>query len=317
MARICDYRNGIVVLLLSLAALPAMGQSFRVQCPTSTITHPDPADTAKNSTEPAYTGPTYTYTPTTTGTAVDYTKVTTGVVNGAIKCQQVAGGDGYASMADGTQTYMFSFGPLSVLANIANGQPGTLFPSEFNTPIGDPTALVPGYPQAVVASTSVYNGAIGQIGNNVSYTFNIYDIFEGPSVNLMSNVGVTPSTVTVVLNAAVPFKKDDQILIGQGTTGTDLNGYAGGPYTVSAVGVGLNPITVGLPGNFAFQFTLLSGTTNLPEVVASLDATASSAPSTDGQVDPRQIMEVGIMNGNIPAPLMAIDEDDEFFLTLT
>jgi FtsP/CotA-like multicopper oxidase with cupredoxin domain len=37
----------------------------------------------------------------------------------------------------------------------------------------------------------------------------------------------------------------------------------------------------------------------------------------DGHVDPRQIMDVGVMNGNIPAPLMAIDEDDEFFLTLT
>jgi len=37
----------------------------------------------------------------------------------------------------------------------------------------------------------------------------------------------------------------------------------------------------------------------------------------DGHVDPRQIMDVGVMNGNIPAPLMAFDEDDEFFLTLT
>ena len=37
----------------------------------------------------------------------------------------------------------------------------------------------------------------------------------------------------------------------------------------------------------------------------------------DGHVDPRQIMDVGVMNGNIPAPMMAIDEDDEFFLTLT
>jgi FtsP/CotA-like multicopper oxidase with cupredoxin domain len=34
-------------------------------------------------------------------------------------------------------------------------------------------------------------------------------------------------------------------------------------------------------------------------------------------VDPRQIIDVGVMNGNIPAPLFAIDEDDEFFLTLT
>ena len=37
----------------------------------------------------------------------------------------------------------------------------------------------------------------------------------------------------------------------------------------------------------------------------------------DGHVDPRPIMDVAVMNGNIPAPLMAIDEDDEFFLTLT
>jgi len=34
-------------------------------------------------------------------------------------------------------------------------------------------------------------------------------------------------------------------------------------------------------------------------------------------VDPRPIMDIGVMNGNIPAPMMAIDEDDEFFLTLT
>ena len=31
---------------------------------------------------------------------------------------------------------------------------------------------------------------------------------------------------------------------------------------------------------------------------------------------PRPIMDVGVMNGNIPAPLMSMDEDDEFFLTL-
>jgi FtsP/CotA-like multicopper oxidase with cupredoxin domain len=34
-------------------------------------------------------------------------------------------------------------------------------------------------------------------------------------------------------------------------------------------------------------------------------------------VDPRPIMDVGEMNGNIPAPLSQLDEDDEFFLTLT
>jgi len=37
----------------------------------------------------------------------------------------------------------------------------------------------------------------------------------------------------------------------------------------------------------------------------------------NGHVDPRQIEDIGVMNGNIPAPLIAIDEDDEFFLTLS
>jgi len=51
-----------------------------------------------------------------------------------------------------------------------------------------------------------------------------------------------------------------------------------------------------------------------------LDAIAAgncTDPCLDGHVDPRPIMDVGVMNGNIPAPMMAIDEDDEFFLTLT
>jgi len=41
-----------------------------------------------------------------------------------------------------------------------------------------------------------------------------------------------------------------------------------------------------------------------------LDAIAGgcTAPCLDGHVDPRPIMDVGVMNGNIPAPLMAIDE---------
>src|SRR2546425_10768768 len=101
-------------VLSVLLALPVGAQSFRVQCPTSTITHPSTLH--NNNSEPAYVGPT---TPTN--------------VNGAIKCQQISGGDGYATMGDGTQTYMFSFGPLSGLADIANGLPGTEFPTTFNT----------------------------------------------------------------------------------------------------------------------------------------------------------------------------------------
>ena len=104
-------------------------------------------------------------------------------------------------MADGTQTYLFAFGPLSGLNNIANGLPGTEPASIFMTPY-DPTAA-PG--------TAASNGAVGLVPD------------------------------------------PDSIPVG--------------------------------------QFT--------------------------GHVDARQIMDVGVMNGNMPAPMMAIDEDDEFFLTLT
>jgi FtsP/CotA-like multicopper oxidase with cupredoxin domain len=137
---------------------------------------------------------------------------TTGLVyksnGGQIKCQQVSGGDGYATMADGTQTYLFAFGPLSGLADIAKGLPGTQPASIFNTTdpdlqVGDP-------------ATSVTAGH--------SFTFN------------------------------------------------------------GAVGLAPDP---------------------------------DNGNALDGHVDPRPIMDVGVMNGNMPAPLMAIDEDDEFFLTLT
>ncbi|MDE2252421.1 MAG: multicopper oxidase domain-containing protein [Gammaproteobacteria bacterium] len=55
----------------------------------------------------------------------------------------------------------------------------------------------------------------------------------------------------------------------------------------------------------------------MPQITTSATATVASVPGIDGHVDPRQIIDVGVMNGNIPAPLMAIDEDDEFFLTLS
>src|SRR5260370_41521072 len=95
-------------VLIGGAALPATAQSFRVQCPTSTITHPS-ALTNVNA-EPPYTGP----TPLTTNSSGFM--VPSGNVNGAIKCQQISGGDGYSTMADGNQIFMFSFGPLSGLA---------------------------------------------------------------------------------------------------------------------------------------------------------------------------------------------------------
>jgi len=82
-------------------------------------------------------------------------------------------------------------------------------------------------------------------------------------------------------------------------------------FTVTATNV-VNPF---FSANQAFQYTDIAN--GLADISESPTATAASVPTIDGHVDPRQVMDVGVMNGNIPAPLMAFDEDDEFFLTLT
>jgi len=151
-----------VSALVCVAALTATGQSFRVQCPTSTITHPVANN---NNSEPAYTGS------TVQNLGAGGYLTPTANVNGAIKCQQISGGDGYATMGDGTQTYIFSFGPLSGLADLANGLPGTEFPNIFNSVA--PGSLVPGDPATTVGPATgsypsvyglgafTYNGAVG------------------------------------------------------------------------------------------------------------------------------------------------------------
>src|SRR5580692_5512526 len=203
----------LVGVFLLVAAVPAVAQSFMVQCPASTVTHP--SKVRDNNSESAYTVPT-----TLTLGSQGYLEPTANV-NGAIKCQQISGGAGYATMGDGTQIYMFSFGPLSGLAKIANGHPGTDFPNEFNVPYNGTSPLQPGDPATQgLALLGNYNGAVG---------------------------------LTSDLDA-----------IGDGKCTPDANHQC-----------------------------------------------------LDGHVDARQIMDIGVMNGNIPAPLMAIDEDDEFFLTLT
>jgi len=208
----------VLPLFFCLAPLTVSAQSFRVQCPTSTVTHPVAAN---NNSEPQYTGPT-AFT-----TAAGGYLTPSSNVNGAIKCQQISGGDGYSTMGDGTQTYMFSFGPLSGLADIANGQPGTESPQTFNTVY--PDIFQPGDPATTGLAGFTYNGA----------------------------VGLVPDLDCIAANNA-------------------------------ATAAGTAPPCPGLP-----------------------------ASGLDGHVDPRQMMDVGVMNGNIPAPLMAIDEDDEFFLTLS
>jgi len=305
MSSLVSIRCGLAALALGAIALPAAAQSFRVQCPTSTVTHPSALN--NNSAEPAYTGPT-TLAPNPVGGFL----APTAKVNGAIKCQQISGGDGYATMGDGTQTYMFSFGPLSGLADIANGLPGTEFPSTFNTQF-DPTGVAfpspgdpatansivantwPGFPLATAGFT--YNGAVG-LTNDIPNLVSIYDISE------------SGTTVRVVGNAPLGVAVGDTVTIA-GTNIPPTTPNYDGTFTVTAINIA-NPY---FPANFAFTYT--TATTGLADLLESATASAGLAPRIDGHVDPRPIMDVGVMNGNIPAPLMAIDEDDEFFLTLT
>jgi FtsP/CotA-like multicopper oxidase with cupredoxin domain len=184
MSNLLFFGRLLPVLLLGIFSVNANASSFRVQCPQQTPLHPlvnaSGATGQPNSTLP----------------------------NPNIKCQQISGGDGFATMADGTQTYLFSFGPLSGLGDMVKGLPGTQPASIFRQ----------------LASDNSYSPAVGD---------------------------PTPSTT-----------------------------YNGA--------IGLTPDPESVPAN---QIT--------------------------GHVDPREIMDVGVLNGNRPAPLMAIDEDDEFFLTLT
>ena len=126
-----------------------------------------------------------------------------------------------------------------------------------------------------------------------------------PNIVSIYDISETGHTVTVVANAPLGVKAGDMVTIaGTGTA------YDGTWPVVAAAAV--NPY---FAANLAFTYT--NPTTGLADINESQTATAALAARIDGHVDPRPIMDVGVMNGNIPAPLMAIDEDDEFFLTLT
>src|SRR5579871_6575271 len=267
--------SGLIGLLATMvaglfAAGSADAQSFRVQCPTSTITHPTAAN---NNAEPAYAGPTYPAPATPPTSPTTYTTGATGPVNGAIKCQQISGGDGYATMGDGTQTYLFSFGPLSGLADIARGLPGTQFPSNFNAifpgassgafPVpGDPatTDINGGNPNTSDVNLGLFtwNGAVG-LASDVQHNFTIYDISDvvtGSAPNFTH-------TVTVVLNQPSPFQVGDTVIISQGPVGTDLNGYVNSPngqsVTVTAINAAAAAVTpTGFPASYGFQYTFTS-----------------------------------------------------------
>jgi FtsP/CotA-like multicopper oxidase with cupredoxin domain len=181
-----------VSLILCVAAGLALShtasaQSFKVQCPTSTKLHP------------------------LVNAAGETGKPDSNLPNPHIKCQQISGGDGFATMGDGTQTYLFAFGPLSGLADIVKGLPGTETAADF-------------------------------LKNNLDGSGNVLDV-----------------------------------------------------------------VKIGAPDSAAYNFNGAIGLVPDPE----------DGNKLNGHVDPRLIMDVGVLNGNIPAPMIAIDEGDELFLTLT
>ena len=162
----------LLVCLVCLATVGASAQSLRVQCPPSTITHPTAAN---NSSEPPFDGATAFATAPVANGQRGYVTPTSNV-NGAIRCQQISGDDGYATIPDGTQTFMFSFGPLSGLADVAAGLPCSEFPNIFNTVYPYATPLRPGDPATSDGSATgaytpgtlgafAWNGAVGLIGD--------------------------------------------------------------------------------------------------------------------------------------------------------
>jgi Multicopper oxidase len=296
-------RFWLPILLVGIATVGASAQSFQVQCPTSTITHPDPTGTGVNSSEQAYTAP------TTLTTGANGYLTPSANVNGAVKCQQIAGGDGFATMGDGTQTYMFSFGPLSGIADIANGQPGTQFPSVFNTVF--PGAFLPGDPATAVGAGSGgnatpiafgYNGAVGLTGDP--------DVLVGTSGGAAATATLTGGIVDAVTVTSG----------GSGYTGppsvTFSPAPAGGQTALGTATVA-NGQVVAIDVNFTGNGYITAPTVTIGPASNACTGTNPPAACLTGHVDPRPIMDVGVMNGNIPAPLMALDEDDEFFLTLT
>jgi hypothetical protein len=312
----------LFALVLALFTLPARAQNFMVQCPGSTLWHPNAPTSAQG--EPAYTGPTLYQPPVTLTNGVPLTYVENG---GAVKCQQISGGDGYMSEADGNQTFMFAFGPLSGLDKIKNGQAGTDYPDEFNQPYCDPTGTItnynngqpipyaPGQPNPLAPNTTLtgcgLNGAVGYLPPAG------YRPAAGQAI-LIGN-GLTSPTPTGVQAVIV----SDIANFPNATPGA---GYSSPPLVtfgppdcapISATCVHVQATGVATIGNGSVIEVGISNPGNGYLNAPSVTFTPTSPVSQISGTDPAAIMNTGVMNGNIPAPEIAFDEDDELFLTLT
>src|SRR3984957_9484464 len=336
----------ILSVVLCWWALPASAQNFMVQCPQNTLWHPANAAITANpyaswpnlssSGEPKYTGP-KAYTPPLNFT--NQVPLTYTLNGGTVKCQQISGGDGYMTEADGNQTFMFSFGPLSGLDKIQKGGAGTDYPDEFDQPYcntsgvynnGQPVPSATGHPNplapnSVLKSCSA-NGAVGYLpptGYNPAIGVSS---LVGNGTQVTNSAGVPISTG---VQAVIIFPNQDYPTVSEGsgyaapplvtfgppdcsTNGQVIAGVlcTGAPFVAptatATLGLGsVIEVAIINPG---------SGYVNAPSVTFTPTTPVSySIPGTD----PAAIMNTGVMNGNIPAPEMAFDEDDEFLLTLT
>ena len=266
----------VLLAIACFSATAAHAQSFRVQCPASTALHP-----LVNSA--GLTGKADSFLP-----------------NPHIKCQQLSGGDGFATMADGTQTYLFAFGPLSGLGNIVHGLPGTVTAAEFNQSNLDAHGNVLDVVRIGAPDSPDYafNGAIGLAPDVNAEQVGAIAFVEDPATDL-------PISGTRYRHG------DALVFSGGGGTGA-----AGIVDTVSATGAILT-VSITSPGqNYTSipTVTISSATGSGAQPIASL---VMATNALDGHVDPRLVMDVGVLNGNIPAPMISIDEGDELFLTLT
>src|ERR1017187_2552888 len=144
-------------------------------------------------------------------------------------------------MGDGNQIFMFSFGPLSGLADIANGLPGTQFPSVFNTVA--PSILLPGdpavtdgmmaniwqtWPTANPTGAFIWNGAVG-LAPDIANLVTIYDISKGTTgtavyVQANAPLGLQPGQFVNICGTGT-YTTAPQPPCGTGTAA--LNGYDG------------------------------------------------------------------------------------------
>jgi FtsP/CotA-like multicopper oxidase with cupredoxin domain len=192
-------------------------------------------------------------------------------------------------MGDGNTIYLFGFGPLSGLHDIYNGLPGTQPYTQFNTTYGDYLAQTDPTNFANLAGTG---GDTGNPGNLVGMPDGTFQ-FNGA-------IGLTQDINMDLWTTGTTYVKGAQVRAGSGATA--------GIYMASASGVA---------GATSPDKALASSKCATGDVFDGGVCWTYQGNLLDGHVDARPIMDVGVMNANQPAPLIAIDEDDELFLTLT